>query len=210
MLRAGPDRLWSSEDFDVASEKGYHVDGNLVLNKTQLGDSVTSSNLSKLGTLTNLSVQGEAVFLSDINASRGSILAKDITLNQGTNTININSNGIGFSNTIAVSIDSSEVFYADRNEINIGNKNNTRRAVKIYGPLSVGVSNPDPNIEFAVNGNVSFAGRRFISGTKAPAEGNYGKGDICWNEAPASGSPIGWVCILSGGPGEWRPFGIIG
>lgn len=40
-------------------------------------------------------------------------------------------------------------------------------------------------------------------GTAAPVVGFFKKGDVVKNSAPATGSPIGWVCTTSGIPGVW-------
>ena len=102
------------------------------------------------------------------------------------------------------------MLYADVNEIIIGNKINARRTVKVHGPLSVGVSNPDPTVDLTVKGNVSFANKKFITGLSAPTAGTYNVGDICWNEMPQTGNYVGWVCVNTGAPGVWAPFGAIG
>ena len=51
--------------------------------------------------------------------------------------------------------------------------------------------------------------RRHGQGTAAPTAGEFHKSDIVWNLEPAVGQPVGWVCIVSGTPGTWRPFGQI-
>jgi hypothetical protein len=43
----------------------------------------------------------------------------------------------------------------------------------------------------------------------APATGTWSIGDIVYNNAPASGGYIGWVCTASGSPGIWKTFGLI-
>jgi hypothetical protein len=83
IMRAGPDRLWSTDSLDLAENQSYHVNGMPVLSAFALGNTVTQSNLSKLGTLENLNVEGEATFLSHINASRAVINATNILFNNG-------------------------------------------------------------------------------------------------------------------------------
>jgi len=56
---------------------------------------------------------------------------------------------------------------------------------------------------------LSFANKKFITGTSKPNAGTYRKGDICWNSDPEATAYIGWVCIKEGTPGEWLPFGQI-
>lgn len=46
-------------------------------------------------------------------------------------------------------------------------------------------------------------------GTAAPTTGTWVVGSIRWNNAPASGGYIGWVCTSSGTPGTWKGFGAI-
>ena len=43
----------------------------------------------------------------------------------------------------------------------------------------------------------------------APTEGNHTIGEVVYNNSPASGSPIGWVCTATGNPGTWKEFGTI-
>jgi hypothetical protein len=40
--------------------------------------------------------------------------------------------------------------------------------------------------------------------------GSYNEGDIIWNIQPRMNSYVGWVCIQTGSPGLWSPFGKIG
>jgi hypothetical protein len=42
-----------------------------------------------------------------------------------------------------------------------------------------------------------------------PSTGIWRKGDIVWNNDPASAESIGWVCTVSGTPGTWKAFGTI-
>jgi parallel beta-helix repeat protein len=46
-------------------------------------------------------------------------------------------------------------------------------------------------------------------GVAAPATGEWEIGDVVWNVAPSAGGKIGWVCVASGAPGDWKPFGTI-
>ena len=46
-------------------------------------------------------------------------------------------------------------------------------------------------------------------GTAAPTGGAWDRGNIVWNENPASGGKIGWVCVSGGSPGVWKAFGSI-
>lgn len=207
VMASNPDRLWTSESLDLANGQSYYAGGKLVLSQTALGESVVSSNLVKLGNLESLKVIGPASFVDSVTAE--TISLKNAVFNDRLNNVNISSTGISTSSNISVVVSQDEVFYADSNQINVGNKDNVRRPVKVYGPLSVGVSNPDPEVDLTVKGNVSFASKKFITGNVAPTQGSYSKGDICWNNTPQTGSYIGWVCVTEGAPGIWMPFGLI-
>ena len=197
VLRPAPDRLWSSEHVDLGENKSYHINGEAVLSSRSLGNGVVNSNLTTLGTLESLTVQGNVVAMSGVQAE--AITTKILTV----------SKGVQASADFNVSIQGNEEFYIDQNEIVLGNKQNTRRPVKVFGPLTVGVNNPEPGFSLAVSGNISFADKKFITGTSAPITGSFIKGDICWNTDPKADSSIGWVCVVSGDPGEWLPFGTI-
>jgi len=61
MFRASPDRFWSTESIDLNEDKAFMIGNNVLLSKTELGSSVRTSNLSKVGTLNNLRTQGDLV-----------------------------------------------------------------------------------------------------------------------------------------------------
>lgn len=48
---------------------------------------------------------------------------------------------------------------------------------------------------------------RWFKLTAAPIAGAYVQGDIVWNQTPTALGPVGWVCVESGSPGAWSPFG---
>jgi hypothetical protein len=209
IMMANPDRLQSSEHFELARDRSYYIDETMVLNATTLGNTVVNSSISKLGTLSSLAVQGPATFLGDIDATHSNIRAKSLLLTTGLQTLTVSGNRLNASDHLSVAVAEDEVFYADSRDITIGNSQNKSRAVKIFGQVSVGVNSADSDVEFAVGGNYSLGGKKFISATSAPSQGTFAKGDVCWNESPAPGNYVGWVCVLDGAPGEWMPFGAI-
>ena len=168
------------------------------------------SNLNKVGTLQDLTVSGKTMLLGDVEATAGRLLAKTITFNDGSQQVSMDNYKINTSNQFSIRVRDQEAFYADSTEIALGNSSNPRRLVKVFGSLSVGANNPDPRVSLAVNGNASFAGRMFSSGSSAPINGISNVGDVVWNDTPQSGNYIGWVCTIAGEPGTWMPFGAIG
>jgi hypothetical protein len=210
IMQDGPDRLWTTESFDLGEDKAYHINGTLVLSTASLGASVVNSNLNKVGTLQDLTVSGKTMLLGDVEATAGRLLAKTITFNDGSQQVSMDNYKINTSNQFSIRVRDQEAFYADSTEIALGNSSNPRRLVKVFGSLSVGANNPDPRVSLAVNGNASFAGRMFSSGSSAPINGISNVGDVVWNDTPQSGNYIGWVCTIAGEPGTWMPFGAIG
>lgn len=195
LLRANPDRIWSSEHVDLAVEKSYYINGHAVLSETGLGPNVTKSNLTKIGVLESLTVGGTATvdFLEAKGSKLGSLYVNSIDT-EGKFTVNLNNN---------------QALSLSNDEIVLGNKQDVNRPVRVFGKLSVGISNPDSSVDLAVKGNISFADKRFMTGTMAPATGAFNKGDICWNSNPGPHSYIGWVCVTEGAPGQWLPFGLV-
>jgi hypothetical protein len=208
LLKSTPDRLSTTESFEIDVDQSFYIGGQEVLSAVALGKTVTSSALSRVGTLEELTVDGEAMFMSHINASRASITAHTITFNQGSE-FTITNSKLSSNKSISFDVNNDETYYADQNEIIVGNKNNTRRPVKLFGQVSIGVNNPNDDVNFEVKGDVRFADKKFTTGTAVPTTGSYSKGDICWNSTPTPDNYIGWVCIEEGAPGRWLPFGAI-
>lgn len=52
-------------------------------------------------------------------------------------------------------------------------------------------------------------GRVVIFTAAAPTTGTWAKGDLAFNNLPAAGGFIGWVCTTAGSPGTWKTWGAI-
>jgi len=191
--------LWSTEDINLSIGKSYKINDQLVLSETALGSGVTSSSLTELGTLNNLTVSGLSN-LSTVTAQ--AIHTTELSVNAiNLSTINSDSLSISVNNTISLEVND--------NVISIGNAQTSARPVKVFGNLSINVNSPDASLGLQVAGNIGFAGRKFITADAEPTIGAFNKGDTCWNTEPSVGGYIGWVCIVSGTPGQWAPFGLI-
>jgi hypothetical protein len=210
IMRSNPDRIWSTNSIDLEKDQAYYVNGRAVLNETMLGSSVTQSNLVTVGALQQLTVTGPAVFQNSITATNANLIVKSFTAtdNNGV-TMMFDGNSINTTSDLSVNSQNLNILSSHHNGINIGDVN-TRRSIKVWGQLSVGINNPTPNFDLEVSGNVILNNKKFVTGLDAPKQGDYTQGDICWNSNPRENSYIGWVCIVSGAPGEWRPFGGIG
>ena len=80
----------------------------------------------------------------------------------------------------------------------------------IKGNLGIGVSNVPDDLSLETERPVKFQGKKFEVGNKIPTIGLYNKGDIVWDDDPKPNGILGWICIRTGTPGEWRIFGTIG
>jgi hypothetical protein len=197
VYQASPDRIWSSDSIDLADSKYFAINAISVLNQTTLGDSVTESNLQKLGLLRELQVLGDAAVTRTLSTSKISIGNFALTDHKisGYEDININLN------------DNTEINIGTN--IVIGNTSNKTRIVSVYGQMAVGVAKPDDGVALTVAGSVSFDNKKFEVAAGAPVSGIYNKGDIVWNIDPKATDYIGWVCVVPGEPGAWLPFGAI-
>ena len=225
ILKADPDRFYSTEPIDLHDDAGYMINNLTVLSKNELGTSITKSALRQVGVLKDLKVSGrvelgEHVFY-DPNLDRFSLgtdkpagdfavynFANDthtiIDAEDGDAKIGTYNN----KNLRLVTDDQCRLKISFRGDVTIGNEGNTQPTHRMYGKLGVNVKNPVEDLEIA--GNFKFQNRLFMVGDSAPTKGHWNKGDIVWNENPKNTAPIGWVCTAGGTPGNWSPWGYIG
>jgi hypothetical protein len=209
IMMSGPDRIYSSESIDLAEDKMFYINGRPVVTSTSLGSSILQSNLTTVGALQNLTVIGNTELHGAVDASNSIITVGTLVFNNGEQSVTIGTNGINSSGTVTISSQESLILSGNKDSIEIGSKTNNRKPIKVFGPLSVGINNPDPTVNFSVNGDVSIGNKRFTNGTASPTSGSYELGDICWNSNPVAANYIGWVCVSAGNPGQWLPFGEI-
>lgn len=220
-----PARFFSSESFDLNRDREYMIGGTSVLSSTQLGTSITRSNLQEVGTLKGLIVNGnvrinqylyynahlDRLGLGTDTPNAGlSVAEHGVEVMVGTNdqlhgmigTFPSTDLDIVTGNTTRISVKAN-------GDIEIGSKNQKPVQMKIHGQVSVGVATPDPQVDLHVAGPVRLNNRLQLSSNAPPVAGTFGIGDIVWNSEPAVGQPVGWVCVRAGSPGVWNPFGEI-
>jgi hypothetical protein len=208
LMYSDPDRLRTTESFEVAEGQSYYIGGHPVLTSERLGNSVAYSNLITVGPLNSLRVTGDATVNGTLTVS-GNVTFNNLIFTDGDRSVILDKSGIGSFKAITVKSAGYEAVYADASELSIGDKTLTNRPVKVFGPLSIGINKPDPTLQFSVNGDVGIGGKRFTNGHQAPTIGTWSQGDICWNTTPLPSSFVGWVCIQTGSPGAWSGFGLI-
>jgi len=225
VMSGNPDRLFSTEHFDLAAEKSFSIGGIGVLSSNTLGPSVTKSNLKELGRLRELKVDGdveiaEYLFFDSItnrlglgvDAPNAAISVAEDGIEVMLGTIN---NTKGMVGTFAgqafdiVTDNTTRISIAANGNITLGNNKMPPIQVGIHGKLAVRVNVPDPDVDLHVAGPIKFHGHRHEYGNNSPTSGDYDQGDIVWNNYPHVGGYVGWVCTQSGSPGTWSPFGAI-
>jgi len=220
-----PDRIFISENVDLAKDRNIQVNGSNVLSSTELGTSVTKSNLREVGRLKGLIVDGSVIINQylhyDANCDRLGIgtdepngalsVAEDgIEVIVGTEDFTKGVVGTFASHSLVLKTDNTNRIEIDAGgDVKIGHPNNPTIKVSINGKLSVGVNNPDPDVDLHVRGGIKFNNKKHMSGNEPPKGGTYNLGDIVWNDSPRQTSYVGWVCTKAGNPGIWSPFGEI-
>jgi len=197
VYQANPDRIWSTDTIDLADTKYFAISKVPVLSQSTLGDTVTESNLQKLGLLRELQVAGDAAVTRTLSTSKISIGNFSVTDHQ-----------LSGSEDIKITLNETTELAVGTNIV-IGNTANKDRTVSVYGKMTVGVAVPDSDVALTVAGPVSFDNKKFIVGASSPIAGAFNKGDVVWNSDPKATDYIGWVCVVEGTPGHWLPFGAI-
>jgi hypothetical protein len=222
---ANPGRFFVSETIDLAKGKGISVNNVKVIDDTELGSTVTKSNLREVGRLKGLIVDGglsvNQYLVYDATTDRLgigtdqpnatlSILDQNIELVFGASEPNVGSIGTFNSADLELVTDNTaRLTIGAGGDITLGNPNFGPTKVKIVGSLGVNVSSIDPRTDLHVSGAIKFNDKLHLSGSEAPTSGAFNEGDILWNNNPQPGRFIGWVCTRAGNPGLWSGFGRI-
>ena len=220
------EKIFSSENFDIAKGKQYSINDLKVIDQDSLGESVIKSNLREVGRLKGLIVDGQTIinnyFVFDANTDRFGIgteqpnaalsIAEDgIEIIAGTVDATRGAIGTFGSHDLDIVTDNvARIKIGSSGNILLGNRNSSPIQVSVHGKLAVKVNTPDPEVDLHVNGAIKFNGKLQKYDTIKPSSGEFNRGDIVWNSEPSVGSYVGWICTKSGNPGDWEPFGKIG
>ena len=221
VMQGNPDRIWSSEDFDLHTGHEYKIGNVTVLSANELGPDITKSSLTEVGILRNLKTEG-SLTIDQFIFYNGDEMRFGIGTELGNGQLSVSSNEVEFIVDFP-EYDSANVGTYTTSDVNLISDNQTRVKIKannrievgsdtdsittVKGKLGVGVNNPD--VCFSTSGPIKFENKKFEIGVEAPENGIYVKGDIVWNSEPRPTGYIGWVCIKNGTPGDWKPFGVI-
>jgi hypothetical protein len=225
-ILSDPDAFFSTEHIDLLSGKSYMIDRVKVLDLKELGNTVVKSNLKEVGNLKKLTVLGDVNF-NNYLFYNSTIDRLGFGTEQPNATFSISDNNVelmlgikdknsaeigtyGYQDVNIVTDNTSRITVSNNGNILLGNKNSPPTQVSIHGKLSIGINQPDPTVDLHVNGSVRFNNKLQTHSDNYPTVGSFNVGDIVWNTEPKIGKPIGWVCVRTGTPGDWSPFGIIG
>jgi hypothetical protein len=225
IYRSNPDRIWTDESIDIGNEASYMIGNVAVLSQNELGNTVRNSKLVTVGTLQELRTQGnlsidDYIYYNTNTESFGigtespngkfavATLDAEFIIDTEPGAVKL---GSWTSSSVKLITDNTaRLTIRSNGNIDLGDPEGADTKVTVFGKLGIGVNNIDSDVTLSTSGPVKFENKKFMNGTEIPESGNFRKGDIVWNENPATTSYIGWVCVRAGTPGEWRPFGQIG
>jgi hypothetical protein len=180
-----------ADNLDVFNS--VRIDGNEVLWKDRLGNSVTKSRLQEVGVLNELNVAD--------------------TLHVYKNKVGINTNSP--NGILGITKDGIEIVADVRGNVGyVGTANSDDFAlgssgeptIFVSGDNNVGIKIRKPKADLDIAGAFRFQGQTHQYNSGIPNTGSFSQGDIVWNSKPNKGSVLGWVCVKSGAPGTWLPF----
>jgi hypothetical protein len=224
IYRNNPDRIFTTESIDLGHEQAYNIGNIPVLSSSELGSSVIKSYLTKVGTLQNLRTAGnltvdDFIFFSSSNNRLGigteepngmlSLMSMDAEFIVEPEGKEVKVGTYTADDVSIVTDNTTRIQVKANGDISVGTKGNFDTNISVHGRIGVGYSTVDDDVSIVTAGPVRFQGKKQESRAELPRSGAYNKGDIVWNEDPKPTGYVGWICIRSGTPGEWKPFGQI-
>jgi hypothetical protein len=224
VFKPNPDRFYSTETIDVDRSAAYSIGNAVVLTINELGPSVRSSNLSKVGVLNNLRTSGnleidEFVFYNSDNQRIG--IGTDapnanisLTSYETEFIIDVEGSSTKLGNWTTDGLDivtdnTTRISISANGQVSVGNKEANNAKMNIFGSLGVGVNNVAEDVDLSVKNTLEIGGKKIFTTDSVPQAGIFKKGDIAYNSDPKPTGYVGWICIKDGTPGEWKPFGKI-
>jgi hypothetical protein len=224
VYRANQDRIFSTETIDLQSGKSYSIDNTPVLTLGSLGPSVKASSLTSVGTLNNLRTNGDLTVDETIfyNAASGRIGINTDSPNGMLSLVTLDAEFIiepegprtKIGNYTADHLDiitdnTARISISSNGDVVVGKKGGSETKITVYGKLGIGVMNVESDVDISTQGPIRMQGKKMEVGFDYPNRGSYEKGDIIWNEDPKPTGYVGWICVRTGTPGVWKPFGQI-
>ncbi len=225
VFNSEPDRFFLSESLDLAKNKQVSIGNTTVLTATELGSSISKSNLREVGRLKGLIVDGSMVINQYVHYNSAndrlglgtdqpnaalSVAQDGVEIIIGTVEGSKARLGTYASHDIELVTDNTaRIIIEAGGDIRLGNKKSGTIQVSMNGKLKVGPGSMDTRVDLHVNGGIKFNDKVHTYASAAPDYGAFNRGDIVWNSEPEVKKSIGWVCVKAGDPGVWLPFGEI-
>jgi len=224
IYRANPDRIFSTETIDIDSNASYSIGNTPVISATELGNSIRTSNLVKVGTLQNLRTQGNLtvddyiIYNSDSQrlgfGTESPNASISITSLESEFIIDVEGDATKIGNWTTddlqiVTDNTTRITVRANGKVDIGKSSKNDARVSVHGKLGVGVNNVSDDVSLATANGIEIAGTKIITGTAIPDNGTFQQGDVVYNTSAVATGYVGWVCVRSGTPGEWKAFGQI-
>ena len=181
---------------DIDLTKSVRIDGNEVLWKDRLGNSVKFSKLVEVGVLKTLNV-------SDTLTVEGGKVGVN-TLEPG-GTFGVAKDGL----EVVIDVVGSTPFVGTNTSDRFSIGTNREPTLFVSHDNKIGIKVKTPKQDLDVAGPIRYQGQTHQYLKDEPVNGSHERGDIVWNSEPEPGKPLGWVCVKSGAPGTWRHFGEI-
>lgn len=163
-VTAPSEKLDVDGNLNLTDGNQMNIDGNLIIDETQLGSSVVASSLTSVGTLTSLTVTGDLTVDTDT-----------LKVDSGNNRVGINS----ASPTQALDVDgnvlvqdgnlylfsTAEKIQSDNSEMTFHVGSSERMVIDSSGQLGVGVAGPSYQLDVAAGDANLASGDYRIGGT---------------------------------------------
>jgi len=205
--------FYSSNNIDLHRDASLMIDNIPALSATQLGEMIEHSNLRTVGVLENLSTVG------DLNIDEGFVTWDSGSMrfsigNEVPNgQLSVASNEAEF--IVDPFFDVVKVGTYTTSDLEIITDDTARISIKktggvnVHGKLGINTEYVSDDVDLQVDGPIRIQQKKIQYGVQAPTNGNGNKGDITYNTEPVVGGYAGWICIETGAPGVWKPFGKI-
>ena len=181
---------------DIDASNSVRIDGNEVLWRDRLGNSVKASKLTEVGVLKTLNV------------------ADTLTVDGGRVGINSIEPGGKFGVAVEgleviIDVIESTPFVGTNTSDKFAIGTNREPTLFVSHDNKIGIKIKNPKQDLDVAGAIRYQGQTHSYSTNKPIQGTHERGDIVWNAEPEAGKALGWVCVKSGSPGTWKHFGNI-
>lgn len=224
IYKPNPDRIFSTDVIDLDRNAFYSIGNANVLSMTELGSSVKTSSLTRVGTLNELRAAGDLTIDDYIFYS-----ASSQRLGFGTDAPNASISVTSLDSEFIIDVEGSRtkignwttddleivtdntprITISASGQVSVGRKGSNTARMNVFGKLGVGVNNVADDVDVSVSNVLEVGGKKIFVSSNIPTEGTYRPGDIAYNSAPRATGYVGWVCVREGTPGEWKAFGQI-